>query len=305
MGQPARPDLDDGLRRRLVARFGGAVASWLDELPPVLATLAERWQVALGALIPRGHMSVVIECRTADGSPAVLKVCYDRARLASEAGALHRWKTTHVPSVLAADTSVGALLIEAIVPGTMFLESPTFPVPDVATLLTALHTAGTPDRSYPRLTHRVAYLFDAWARHRMQQPELVGVVSPDLFERGRRLAAVLAEQTSPTVLLHGDLTPVNVLDGGEQRGLVAIDPSPCLGDPAFDAVDLLLWHADDVETITARAGALAPAIGVDASRLLAWCIAFAGMQASELASEPNSSAVRIRTALALATHGSG
>jgi streptomycin 6-kinase len=316
-GQLALPNLDDGLRRRLVERFGGEVESWLDDLPPVLATLAERWQVELGSLIPRGHMSVVIKCRIADGSPAVLKVCPDRGRLANEAAALHRWNTAHVPSVLAADVSVGALLIEAIVPGTMFLESTTFPVPDVAKLLTALHTAGTPDRSYPPLKRRVAYLFDSWARHRKQQPELVEVVSPDLFDRGRRLASGLAEQTSPTVLLHGDLTAVNVLYGGDQRGLVAIDPAPCLGDSAFDAIDLVLgpgslytsvipnvWHADDVDTITARAVALAPAIGIDASRLLDWCIAFAGMTASELASESNNSDVRIRTLLALATHGS-
>jgi streptomycin 6-kinase len=27
-----------------------------------------------------------------------------------------------------------------------------------------------------------------------------------------------------------------MLDGGDKRGLVAIDPAPCLGDAAFDAV---------------------------------------------------------------------
>jgi streptomycin 6-kinase len=31
------------------------------------------------------------------------------------------------------------------------------------------------------------------------------------------------------------LTPSSILDGGAERGLVAIDPAPCLGDPAFDA----------------------------------------------------------------------
>lgn len=304
--------MDDGLRRRLIARFGSEVESWLDKLPPVLAALAERWQVELGLLIPRGHMSVVGWCRSVDGSPSVLKVCPDRERLANGVAALRRWNTPHVPCVLAADLSVGALLIEAIVPGTMFLELPTFPVPDVAKLLTALHTAGTPDSAYPPLMRRVAYLFDAWARHRQHQPELVEIVSPDLFERGRRLAFGLAEQTSPTVLLHGDLTAVNVLYGGDQRGLVAIDPAPCLGDPAFDAIDLVLgpgqsanlWRADDVEAIGARAVDLALAIGVDAGRLMDWCIACAGMQASELASQPNNSDVRIQTLLTLATHGS-
>nr|WP_225882432.1 aminoglycoside phosphotransferase family protein [Streptomyces aureocirculatus] len=37
-------------------------------------------------------------------------------------------------------------------------------------------------------------------------------------------------------LLHGDLHLGNVLDGG-QRGLMAIDPKACAGDPCFDAVD--------------------------------------------------------------------
>ncbi|MGZ8761136.1 MAG: aminoglycoside phosphotransferase family protein [Aeromicrobium sp.] len=45
----------------------------------------------------------------------------------------------------------------------------------------------------------------------------------------------LAQRASPSVLLHGDLTPSNILDGGAERGLVAIDPAPCLGDAAFDA----------------------------------------------------------------------
>src|SRR5947209_14590625 len=85
------------------------------------------------------------------------------------------------------------------------------PVPDVARLLTALHTAGLPDRSYPPLKRRVAYLFESWARHRTRQPELVEVVSPDLFERGQQLASSLAGRTSPAALLHGDLTPVSVL----------------------------------------------------------------------------------------------
>ncbi|HLQ33210.1 MAG TPA: hypothetical protein VK457_11020 [Chloroflexota bacterium] len=38
---------------------------------------------------------------------------------------------------------------------------------------------------------------------------------------------------------------------------VAIDPAPCLGDAAFDTVDLILWQADDRETIQARAPAVA------------------------------------------------
>jgi streptomycin 6-kinase len=83
------------------------------------------------------------------------------------------------------------------------------------------------------------------------------------------------------------LTPSNVLDGGAERGLVAIDPAPCLGDPAFDAVDLLCWQADDLATIQARTERLAAATGTHPARLVGWCTAFAAMIALELASQGN------------------
>jgi streptomycin 6-kinase len=58
---------------------------------------------------------------------------------------------------------------------------------------------------------------------------------------------------------------------------VAIDLAPCLGDPAFDAVDLICGQAEDVETIEARTERLAAATSTHAARLLGWCTAFAGM----------------------------
>src|SRR5438093_10875197 len=223
--------IDDGVRRRLAARFGAEVEAWFDELPDVLSALPERWQVEWGSFLPRGSMSVVIRCRLPDSRAAVLKVSPDRARLANEAAALDRWTTVHTPSVLAVDESVGALLIEAIEPGTPLIESPTYPdMESVAELLTSLHTTGVPDPFYPPLAHHVAYLFNSGTRPYKRRPELVDVVPPKLYERGRQLATRLVERVSPTALLHGDLTPNNILDGGTQRGLVAIDPAPCLGD---------------------------------------------------------------------------
>src|SRR5947209_17795993 len=114
MHQSPLPSIDDGLRRRLTARFGDEIGRWFDELPGVLSALAERWQVEFGSLIPRGSMSVVIRCRMPDGRPAVLKVSPDRGRLANEAAALDSWMTVHTPSVFAVDETVGALLIEAV-----------------------------------------------------------------------------------------------------------------------------------------------------------------------------------------------
>ena len=59
----------------------------------------------------------MVRCRKADGRLAVLKVSPDRRRVQDEAVALARWRTAHVPAVLAVEESVRALLIEAIEPG--------------------------------------------------------------------------------------------------------------------------------------------------------------------------------------------
>jgi streptomycin 6-kinase len=298
----AIPILDHGVRRRLTARFGAQIESWFDELPDVLGALAERWHLEWGSLIPRGSMSVVIRCARADGGSAVLKVSPDRVRLANGAAALAKWTTVHTPSVFAVDEGVGALLIEAIAPGTPLVESLIYPDTETtADLLTSLQANGVPDPSYPPLVRHVAYLFDAGTNPYERNPELIELVPPELYERGRRFAIRLAGSAPPTALLHGDLTPSNILDGGPQRGLVAIDPAPCLGDDvAFEAIDLLLWQADDVETIEARADLLARAIGADTDHLLEWCAACAAMIALEVAESPDAPPDRVQAYLALA-----
>jgi streptomycin 6-kinase len=230
-------------------------------------------------------MSAVFRCRLADGGSAVLKASPDRARLAHEAAALERWHTRHTPAVLAFDKHLGALLIEGIEPGTPLVVSSYVPAPEsIAELMRALHESGVRDPSYPTVEQRVTHLFDSSAVLYEWHPELATAVPRELYERGRQLATRLAREATPTVLLHGDLTPSNILDGGG-RGLVAIDPAPCLGDGAFDAVDLILWQADTGATITARTEQLAEASGLSTDRLRAWCVAFAAMTALELGSK--------------------
>jgi streptomycin 6-kinase len=296
------PELDDELRRRLGRRYGSEIDAWLDELPTVLTNLAVHWEVEFNSVIQRGSMSVVIRCRMVDGRAAVLKVGFDRKRLANEAAALARWHTVHVPVVLAVDETVGALLTEAIEPGMPLAEAGFYPsIESVIGLITSLHDEVLDDRSYPPVAHRIAHLFDSGLKNYEREPQLVEVVPPDLYERGHQLAMRLAEDAPATVLLHGDLTPANVLDGGEERGLVAIDPSPCSGDSAFDAIDLVMWQAADPDTIATRAEQLAPAIGADPERLMDWCTAFAAMNALELAEAPGSSHEQVEFLVGLAS----
>jgi len=80
------------------------------------------------------------------------------------------------------------------------------------------------------------------------------------------------------VLLHGDLHLGNALDGGPSRGLIAIDPKACLGDPCFDAVDYVVAGAG-LEGVEARCQRVATACGLDGDRLYAWSRVIAPMVA--------------------------
>ena len=296
------PELDDELRLRLGRRFGTVIETWFGQLPAVLEDLAERWGIEWDKLIQRGSVSVVIRCRTADGRPAVVKLSPERERVAQEATALASWRTVRVPTVLAVDESIGALMIEAIEPGTPLVETDAYPsLESVASLLRSLHNDAVPVLPFRPVADRIANLFESSMKLYEFKPDLVELISPELYERSRELALHLAADASTPVLLHGDLTPVNVLDGGTGRGLVAIDPAPCMGDPAFDAIDLVFWRATDAGTIVARAQQLAPAIGADANRLVDWCTAFAGMVALEMAERPGGSREQVEPFLMLAS----
>jgi len=89
-----------------------------------------------------------------------------------------------------------------------------------------------------------------------------------------------------------------VLDGGAVRGLVAIDPRPCVGDAAVDAVDWVFWAADDPSVWEPRSRHLAVALGLDHERLWAWCAAFAAMLATAKAAR-GASAEEVAALLAL------
>jgi streptomycin 6-kinase len=238
----------------------------------VLEELGRRWSLDWGEPIQRGSMSVVIAC-----GDAVLKIGPEPWRIANEAAALRSWDTPHVPAVLAVDDAAGALLLERIEPGTPLELLPDVPaLDDVAALLAAL--SRPPADGYPPLADHVRHLFDSSLRLYELAPALVDLIPRELYERSRAFALRLAADDAPRALLHGDLTPANVLDGGS-RGLVAVDPAPCVGDAVFDAVDLVYWGATEIERRAERLGG---------RRLLDWCVAFAPMAALELAERGDS-----------------
>jgi len=272
-------DISEDVTARVIRRFGDAVRSWCDGLPDLLASLAERWGLELGAPFLVGNSSTTFRCVRADGMPAVLKLSPDLPVAAEQVATLKLFEPGgRVPAILEADVSVGAVLLERIEPGTAVRDLPEPPsATQWAALMRGLHVATVPP-DYPRDLRGLCDGFFGRIGRRLSDPAIGRWVSFDDVERAAARCRALLATESRRVLLHGDLHLANVLDGGAARGLVAVDPRACVGDPCFDAVTYLLGGAgrDGVET---RCTALAAASGLDESRLLEWCRAIAPVEA--------------------------
>lgn len=265
--------IDDATRRRMIGRFGPRANDWCDDLPALLDRLARRWRIWIGRTASPGANSCVWFCETHGGESAVLKLSPDPALGASEAEALAAWRSSgRVPRVLNLDRDSGALLLEAIRPGTTLADSrPAAHLGAVAELVGDLHaSAGAGAMSgFPPLVERVEFIF-ALYEERLREPAVALAVPVDLLEGSAAAARRLAVESGQRVLLHGDLHAKNVLNGGV-RGLVAIDPRAYVGDPAFDLIDWVLVDGGDARTARPRAEWLAERVRVDPAKLWRWC----------------------------------
>jgi streptomycin 6-kinase len=209
--------IDDDARSRLVRRFGTEVTGWIDALPDLLATLTARWDLTVVRLAPGGTGTAFL-C-----TDAVLKLTPDHDIAAQEARALTAWAGTDaMVNLLDADLSRGALLLEALTPGT--------PADEPAKVVPALHEANP--TGFPPFKARVDFLFETVLTRR------TGVY----YAAEHQHARALADDDVTPVLLHGDMHPGNVLQG--PHGPVAIDPRACVGDPAVDWMDFVHFGYD-------------------------------------------------------------
>ncbi|MEV7555036.1 aminoglycoside phosphotransferase family protein [Amycolatopsis sp. NPDC089917] len=262
-------DLED-INTRLVGRFGADAEGWLAGVPALAARLASRWDFELGELFDSGASSVVLRCRWSDGTPAVLKLSPDGALLTKQIEMLRVFAPTgRVPAVLAAEADAGAMVLEEILPGTLAEELPSASLPGLwGELLTALH-AMAPPADWPwTLRGRFEESFERIGK-RLAEPAINARISQATWQRAIDRCESLLSTQDKVVLLHGDLHLGNALDGGASRGLIAIDPKACVGDPCFDAVDYVVSGAGH-EGVEARCRLVADACGLDGDRLYAW-----------------------------------
>jgi len=213
--------VEPGFRAFVARVYGDEGRAWIASLPELHSTLAGRWQLELGPELPGGLLSCVREARLPDGSEAVLKAGAPHPRTRGEIPALRAWRGNGAPDLLEADDELGAMLLERIRPGTHPASAQ--PV-DVARVLSTLHV-----RPFVGLETLAEV-----AKRRIVRAVDEGRATGAKAEWALAKVAELESDAPPPALLHGDFDERNLLVC-QHRGLCAIDPLPCAGDPAYDA----------------------------------------------------------------------
>lgn len=245
--------VEPGFRAFVAQMFGDEGRAWIAGLPGTCAALAERWQLELGPELPGGLLSCVREARRADGSAAILKIGAPWRRTRAEIAVLRAWNGNGAALVLEADDQLGALLLERIRPGT---HPPSAKAVEVAKVLRALHV---PPRA------GLETLGDL-ARRRIARAVDQRRATEAKAEWALAKLGELERDPPPPVLLHGDFDERNLLTCA-RRGLCAIDPLPCVGDPAYDAA---YWvHGNRRPGRRARLDAIVE-LGYDRARTRDW-----------------------------------
>jgi streptomycin 6-kinase len=268
-------------RERLLDRFGPSAASWADDFGTIVVELCKKWGLN-PETVCAGGTGAVVECvSTTDGTRYALKLSPDPTISHQESAALTYWADARsVLDMVSTDAALGAILLKWL-PEATGLTASTWGITDVAGLISDLYLPrGTLPPEVPLARERLELVFDLWDRRRSALPD--SPIDGAVWRRCQ--AAAMDMASSGDSLLHGDLHPGNILRVGQGREIVAIDPRPCIGDPAMDLADLAMTGATSEAAIRNRCGQLADiAEVIDVGRLWLWTCNFAPIMAVSLA----------------------
>jgi streptomycin 6-kinase len=244
-------DIPEEVRRRVLLQ-GAEGASWLAGLDRLVAALERAWSLSVGASLPGGSGSLVLEAETADGCAAVLKVPLPWLELSwRELRVLLAADGRGYAKVLRHDEASGAMLLERLGPrlSTLGLAIEAQIEIICGTLLQAWFRPSDPtpflsgDRKASELA---AFIERAWR-------ELGQPCSERTIETALSLAAVRRAAFDPerAVLAHGDAHPDNLLMAGGAAASPTfkfVDPEGLFVEPACDlSVPMREWPGELLE----------------------------------------------------------
>ena len=249
---------------------------WLDRLPGLVRTVAERWDLDVGGpFLPGGRTAWVAPARSTRHGDVVVKVARRHPESDHEADGLRLWGGAGMVRLLAdhqpaADTT--ALLLERCRPGATLAATAAQDEAEqdavVAALLQRLWIGPPPAHGIRPL----ADMCEMWAAEAERRTWPSGL-DAGLARDGLVLFRELPLTAEREVLLCTDLHAGNVLSAGREPWL-AIDPKPHVGEPTYDVLQHILncderLQADPHGLVRRLAGLL----DLDAERLGLWLFA--------------------------------
>jgi streptomycin 6-kinase len=225
--------------RFIVRHFGRAGRAWLQQLPARVEHYTRLWKLKIEYHFTGGLMSCCLAVNTRDGEAAVLKLDGPWTPARTEIAALTLWHGKGAPSLLGSDPAGGAMLLERIEPGSTYEVGQTqADARELAKLLCHLHTPSPTSKlaqDFPPLADVVDTRITTAGDEAAARSQAEAAVLQPTLDRARRTVEMLLNRwDGHAVILHGDLEDRNILQC-RRRGLAAIDPLPCIGDPAYDA----------------------------------------------------------------------
>ncbi len=94
-----------------MAGRGPAWQRWVDELPTSVSSQIQEWQLTADGAAQHGFCSIVLPVRTADRTPAMLKVAFPDDESEHEHLALRRWDGKGTVRLLRANPYRRAMLL--------------------------------------------------------------------------------------------------------------------------------------------------------------------------------------------------
>ncbi len=255
----------------ITARCGAAGSAWIAELPELVERYRAGWSLDVDGAPLHGYVALVVPVRTADGTPAVLKLSQvDDDEVRDEALALRIWAGRGAVRLLARSEEHGVLLLEKLDPHRSLRTEPIDEAVAVAGRLLRRLAVPAPAGLRIRLTDIARAMLDVlperWQRLGRPFPRaLLALAVDECADLGPRAG---------TLLVDVDLHFENVLAARREPWLV-IDPKVLQGDVEF-AVLALLWNRFDEisgpEGVCERFAAIVDAAELDADRARRWTL---------------------------------
>jgi streptomycin 6-kinase len=246
-------------------------ASWLDDLPEIIAGLEHDWSIAVGRPYESSTEAFVAQASLPDGTPAVLKLMIprpgDHAR--NEIAVLKLTAGEGCVRLLRDDEARGALLLERLGPSMNDLGLPIARRHEILADVAARVWRPAPGAGLPTGAAKgrrlAGYITATWEELGHPCPERA--VDYALACAERRIAAHDDERA---VLVHGDVHEWNALRAGD--GFKLVDPDGLLAEAEYDLG--VMMREDPLELMTGdpreRSRWLARRCGLDETAIWEW-----------------------------------